>query len=337
MISEKAIGDLLSSMLPSGRLNPHFESDAELIRLGDCRYLFTTDEFSAEDQFREDDPYSLGWNIAVGGISDIFACGGVPLYYAHALTVGPRWDAEYLAQFGGGVREVLDATGARFIGGDCGRSPLWRCTVSVIGSCAGAAVGRRGAAPGHRLYLSGPVGAGNFEAALTLGAAAAIPGAAATKNRFALRGPVSALMKPFASACLDTSDGVCAALNTLADINQCGYAVADLPYLETGLRFCEKAGWPRTLLFLGECGEYELLFTVPPDQEPAFLAEARKTGCHCCRLGQMTPAGRTLMEDGRELDLASLHLQARDYATPQRYLADLVQWLERQKPQAEKP
>ena len=149
MISEKAICELFSSMLPSGRANDCFESDAEIISLnGTPNGLFTTDEFSAEDLFRENDPYLLGWNIAAGAISDILACGGVPLYYAHALTVDPRWDAAYLRGLGTGVRDVLKATGARFIGGDCGRSEVWRCTVSVIGWCEGAPVRRRGARPG---------------------------------------------------------------------------------------------------------------------------------------------------------------------------------------------
>ena len=149
MISEKAICELFSSMLPSGRANDCFESDAEIISLnGAPNGLFTTDEFSAEDLFRENDPYLLGWNIAAGAISDILACGGVPLYYAHALTVDPRWDADYLRGLGTGVRDVLQATGARFIGGDCGRFEVWRCTVSVIGWCEGAPVRRRGARPG---------------------------------------------------------------------------------------------------------------------------------------------------------------------------------------------
>jgi len=330
MLSEKNICELLSSMLPQGRLNQNFESDSELIRLGDSTYLFTTDEFSAEDLFRENDPYVMGWNIAAGGISDILACGGVPRYYAHALTVGPRWDTEYLTQFGAGVRDVLNATGARFIGGDCGRSPLWRCTASVIGSCEGNAVTRCGAASGDSIYLSGKIGAGNLEAALTLQADRPIPGTDTIKNQFVLRLKESALMRQYASACIDTSDGVCAALNALADLNQCGYLVADLPYLEIGRRVCDLAGLPPALLFLGGCGEYELLFTVKPARESAFLAAAQKTDCTFYRLGQMTPAGRKLVTDGHELDLASLDNQARDYATPQGYLAATTEWLERQ-------
>ena len=109
-----------------------------------------------------DDGYRLGWNIAAGAISDIFACGGSPLYYAHALTVSPEWDLGFLERLSDGVRDVLAAADARFIGGDCGRSRTWRCTVSVLGESLGQTVRRRGARCGDRVYLTGRVGAGNL-------------------------------------------------------------------------------------------------------------------------------------------------------------------------------
>ena len=331
MMSEKAICELLSSMLPSGRANHCFESDAEIISLnGKPNWLFTTDEFSAEDLFQDNDPYLLGWNIAAGAISDILACGGAPLYYAHALTVDPRWDAEYLRGLGTGVRDVLKSTGARFIGGDCGRSEVWRCTVSVIGSCEGTPVRRRGARPGDLIYLSGEIGAGNLEAALRLFGGKNSDAAESIRTQFPVRLRESAFMKDFASCCIDTSDGVCAALNALADLNTCGCAVANLPYLASGLDFCRRTALPRTLLFLGECGEYELLFTIRPDREEAFLREARKLGCRFHRLGTIARTGRELREPGRVIDLASWRCQARDFDSAEQYLQALARWLGRQ-------
>jgi thiamine-monophosphate kinase len=331
MISERAICELLSSMLPSGRANDCFESDAEIISLnGKPNCLFTTDEFSAEDLFRDNDPYLLGWNIAAGAISDILACGGAPLFYAHALTVDPRWDREYLCGFGSGVRDVLNATGARFIGGDCGRSEVWRCTVSVIGSCAGIPVRRRGAVPGDLIYLSGEMGAGNLEAALRLLPDKDSSFAKTIKTQFPLRLAESALLSNYASCGIDTSDGVCAALHSIADLNACGYAVANLPYFPAGLDFCRRASLPATLLFLGECGEYELLFTIRPDREASFLAEARKSGCAFQRLGTITRSGRELKEQGRSIDLDSWRASARDFESPRAYLEAMARWLGRQ-------
>ena len=156
----------MDKLLPQKRLNRCNESDCEIIILGGKRFLYTTDEFSAEDRFCERDPRLLGWNIAAGAISDIYACGGAPIYYAHSLTVAKTWDTAFVEGFGRGVADALRKSGALFIGGDCGQAQAWRCCVSVIGACKGAPMTRVGARPGHGIYLSGRIGAGNVQAAL---------------------------------------------------------------------------------------------------------------------------------------------------------------------------
>jgi thiamine-monophosphate kinase len=90
---ETALIKLIDSLLPVGkdRLNRCFECDSEIIDWGGKKLLFTMDEFSAEDRLREHDPYSLGWNVAVGSVSDILATGGTPTLFAHGLTVGRAW------------------------------------------------------------------------------------------------------------------------------------------------------------------------------------------------------------------------------------------------------
>ena len=128
MPGEKAVIDIMDRLLPQGRQSRCNESDCEIIGLGDRQYLFTTDEFSAEDRFIESDPRTLGWNIAVGAISDIYACGGRPLFFAHALTVANTWDEQFITGLGRGIADALLESGALFIGGDCGQAQQWRCT-----------------------------------------------------------------------------------------------------------------------------------------------------------------------------------------------------------------
>ena len=74
----------------------------------------------------------------------------------------------------------------------------------------------------------------------------------------------SELVRRFASSCIDTSDGLAVSLKILSGLNHCGFDVAEVPFAEAATRFCEQNGVPRALLALGECGEYELLFTVRP-------------------------------------------------------------------------
>jgi len=323
MISEREICQSLSAILPRGRVNDCFESDSEIFVLNGTPCLFSTDEFCAEDLFQEEDPFLLGWNIAAGAISDIFACGGKPLFYAHSLTVNEAWTAGFVKEFGRGVAAVLTATGTGFIGGDCGRSPLWRCTVSVIGSCEGKPVLRRGARPGDLVYVTGPLGAGNLGAALRLSGVQSHQ-----TGQFALQLPLrdkeSTLVRRFASACMDTSDGLWTSLNTLAGLNECGYAVEEIPLVPASVSFCTRMGIPPLLLLFGECGEYELVFTIRPERQRELEEEAGRVGCSLYHLGRMTGGGRSLREGDNTLNLNGLNLQARDFESPQAYLTALA-------------
>jgi thiamine-monophosphate kinase len=326
MLSESQICRALSGLLPKGRLNDCYEADAEVLAgLAGCM-LFTTDEFSAEDHFAEDDPYLLGWNIAAGAISDIYACAGTPVYYGHALSVDERWDEPYVTAFGCGIRDVLNTAGAAFIGGDCGRSATWRCTASVIGSCPDSPVLRRGAQPGDAVFMTGEIGAGNLEAAARLGSTGRLR-SSPSRLKLPLRQRESELVRRFAASCIDTSDGVWSALTSIADLNSVGYHVSDLPFAQTAVEFFEAAGYPELLLFLGECGEYELLFTVKPENEEPFRAALAQTGCMCHRLGQITDGERLLEHHGRRMNLAIPRIEARDYATPESYLNALSRLL----------
>ena len=95
-----------------------FDCDAQLFRVVCRELLFTVDEYSAEDFFIDDDPFRLGWNLAVATMSDILAGGGIPIYYAHSMTIPASWDQLYLERFGNGIRKLLSKAGAEFIGGE---------------------------------------------------------------------------------------------------------------------------------------------------------------------------------------------------------------------------
>lgn len=325
---------LIDSMFPADRcrLSRPFESDAEVVLVDDKQLLFTMDEFSAEDMLREDDPYSLGWNVAVGGISDILACAGKPCLYGHAMAVSKAWDEHYIQKFSQGVADVLAQAGTAFMGGDFGKAAQWRYTAAVIGSPGRYPLGRKGAQVGDSIYISGRIGLGNVEAGLKLyaddGRLRLLAGM--IRNRFPLRVQAAAFIGPYARCCIDTSDGVFNALNTLADINGAGYEVADLPYIDAGVLGAAALSLPKELLFLGEAGEYELLFTVQPADEGLFLSRASQEGLAFFRIGKITAATKRLCDGKRRVDLGGLVARARDFDQRQDYLAALVRYLKEQ-------
>jgi len=337
MNNEREIIKLIDSILPTSALKKSkcMESDAEIFELNGEDYLFTTDEFSAEDLFRENDPYTLGWNIAASSISDIFAAGGKPLFYSHAMTLKPDWDESYIKNLTKGIAAVLKKTGVVFLGGDLGSSPVWRYTASVIGKAVAKPLSRKGAAPGDLIYITGKIGMGNLEAALKL-YSDNLPIKTITsriKNRFQLRNREVELISKFATSCLDTSDGVLNGLQTICELNNRGFAISDLPYLKQGLAAAKLLNMPKTLLFMGECGEYELLFTVNPESEDEFLESARKAGLEFFKLGSLSDEEnkQILTENNCDINFAGFELAARNFADVKQYLKELKSWIEQYK------
>lgn len=333
MLGEKRIIELADAIMGrgEGRLNRCMESDAEILEFGTERLLFTTDEYSAEDMLPDNDPYLLGWNVTAGAVSDILAMGGEPRYVAHALAVDGQWTEKTVQEFYRGTADVLKEVDATFIGGDVGTSPFWRCTVSVIGACGSRTLTRKGAASGDLIYITGKVGLGNLQAALKIYEQKSwlVKKMGPLVGKFPVRSRESSLIGRFATSCLDTSDGVAGGLHTLAQLNDIGFEVEHPPYLKAGKLMAGLLSLPETLLFLGECGEYELLFTIDPLEEEAFLNRAQEEKLNFFKLGVMRDKGKILRESGKIIDLDTCFLRGRDFADVKTYLEQLIAALAR--------
>ena len=332
MNTEKNIIKLVANMMPrtSSQINGLFESDAEILEYNGKKLLFNIDEFSEEDRIRERDPYTLGWNLAVGGISDILAAGGKPLYYAHSMVINKSWKEEYIKQFSSGVAAVLKKAQVGFIGGDFGSSGLWRYTAAVIGELEGKPMLRSGARKGDSIYISGRVGSGNLEAFLKLFPENEVSGKVLKpfKNTFKLRLEEARLVKKYATSCIDTSDGVFNALNAVAEMSGTGYVIKDIPYLRAGIIASGLFSIPEELLFFGECGEYELLFTVGKEVEAGFLGEAAEKKQVFYRIGEISEASVKVLDGkGSKLDLSAFDARARDYDDIKLYLKKIIDFI----------
>jgi len=331
MDREKQVIKLILESLGEGEghLNRFFESDSEIIRIGDKKLLFTTDEFSKEDLFRDHDPFNLGWNVAVATISDILASGGNPLYFGHSLTLSHHWTDDFIRKFSLGTAECLKKAGASFMGGDLGTSEKWHYTGIVLGE-SHTPLTRRGARAGDLIFMTGNIGAGNLEAALKLYSShlALKPLLNQVSVKFHLRLAESKILRKYASCCIDSSDGVLKSLITLAEINETGFEINHPEYCTEGLRACRLLGKPKELLLMGECGEYELVFTVPPNCEDLLLKDAKENNLSFHKIGVMTGSQRYLLnEPGKQRDFTSFRIFARDYPDVKDYLNALSNYL----------
>ncbi len=327
MSKEEQLIKLINSILPRSKaqVNQPFQTDAEVLEYNDSNLLVNIDDFSPEDRWREFDPYTLGWNIAVGAVSDILASGGQPQYYGHSLVVEENWDQKYITEFCRGLKEVLTEVGASFLGGDFGTAVVWHCTAVVIGK-AEQPLFRTGAQSGDLIYLSGKAGLGNLEALLSMYSEK--KSLQLIKNRFKLRWQEAKLIKEYATSCIDTSDGVAEAANTIAKQSGVGYAIEQIPYIKRGLLAAKLFSLPPLLLFLGGAGEYELLFTIPSEREKDFLTAAEERDLSFHKLGEVTESKQRLVKTKRsQVDLTEFNIAARDYDNLENYVDDLINFI----------
>jgi thiamine-monophosphate kinase len=309
--------------------NEFFQSDSEIIRLGSQDYLISVDSYSDEDHFRLNNPYTLGMNLAVCTLSDIFACGGKPLFFCNSLNSESSWNIDYIDSISKGISFILEKCETGFIGGDFGYCGNWNFTGVVIGE-SDRIVKRKGASYGDLIYLTGEIGSGNFEAASVLGKLSCGLDDLFKKHPvvFLLRIKEAALISKYASSCIDTSDGLFKSLNIISEINECGFNISNIPYFPAGIEWTNSIGLPKECLIFGECGEYELLFTINPANEKKLLKDADEAGCKLYRIGKITnDLSKILLTDNQKFTLNDFKISARDFTDHYQYIACLTEYL----------
>ena len=273
----------LATVLPRSdrQLNRPFEADAELLRMGDEVWAFTTDEFSAEeDGFASSDPALLGGNLAVATLHDLLAVGADPAFFLSALVLPDGASPDFVDALTMGLGEVLAACGCHLLGGDLGQAADWRFTGTAFGPVVGTACTRRLAAVPAELWISGPLGDANA-AFLT----------ATPTPRFELRLELARALRGHALACIDTSGGLLDALWMLAHVNprtRFALDVSAVPLAPMIRGIARRVGVPVSAFLVGGAGEYELLFAVS-GEDTALRRELERLGA--VRIGTADRSG----------------------------------------------
>jgi thiamine-monophosphate kinase len=223
-------------------------------------------------------PRLVGRAATAVSLSDVAAKGATPLAVFLAVIVPrgtPRAWAEELVL---GAEEEASRFGAHLLGGDTKPGPVRAVASTVVGEAPSRRlVGRRGARPGEVLVTTGEVGRGGAAAhalrARGRARARAIAGLLAVHPRVR----EGRALGRYASAMLDTSDGLAESCRLLADASGVRVEVveASLP-LVPALRRVRAGAARRAAAFYG--GDYELLAAVPPRRLGAAERAVRAVG-----------------------------------------------------------
>lgn len=279
-----------------------YESDAEVVRLGDGSYLVASVDALEQEislgLYRE--PYTIGWVAAVNGLSDIAAVGAEPIGVLLSAVWGPDMTAGRRAGVAGGFTDALAEAGTFLLGGDTGDAEATVLSATAIGRTDAPPVRRIGARAGDVLCLTGEVGPGAAMAgAYLLEADDAFP---EEWYRPMARLREGAALRPHASAGTDVSDGLLSAIWMLSSQNGLGAALRWVPDLvePRAATFFRDRGLPLWLTWFSELSDYELLLTVPEAEWPAAKAAVPEL----TEIGRMTDEPEfTLAVDDRTIPI----------------------------------
>ncbi|PSP76364.1 thiamine-phosphate kinase [Halobacteriales archaeon QS_1_68_20] len=236
--------------------------------------------------------YTAGWRSVGASLSDVAAMGATATA-AVAVYGVPSFDEEGLSAFLRGATDVCEAVDARYVGGDLDEHGEFTVASAVIGRTDDPVL-RSGASPDDLVCVTGTLGRS------AAGLRAFKAGDDERGNdlfRFRPRVAAGETLAEYATAMMDSSDGLARSLHQLAEASDCGFAVRSeaVPVDDAVHEFADDVAGAREMgLYFGE--EFELVVTLPE----SALADARAAlDVPISVVGEATESGVTL--DGEPL------------------------------------
>lgn len=283
--------------------------------------VVTTDMLVADVHFfAADPPGQIARKALRVNLSDLAAMGAVPRFYLLTLALPEDCGDDWLEAFAAGLADDQREFAVNLLGGDTVTTPgPLSLTVTALGDVrVGAALRRSGAREGHLIYVSGTIGDAALGLATLRGGESCLGDgpkiddavAAALRRRYYLPEPRTLLgprLLGLASAAIDVSDGLAADLGHLCAASGLGATVdpGAVPLSAPARSVLDaRPGLLELLLCGGD--DYELLFTVDPENAKAIERAGQECGVDVTRIGVMTvgPGVTFIAADGSVMPLA---------------------------------
>jgi len=324
--------------------NTAFSSDAELIAIAPKTYLAaTTDSLQEEIQLGVvSNPWTIGWLSVVINLSDLAAVAADPLGILLSWTIPARLPPSTVQAISKGVADAVRSHHTHVLGGDLNSGSSLQICGTALGMLRNAHPRQRlGLRPGHVVFLTGPMGLGN---ALGFAKLRNLPEAASIESRFRPKARLDCrqIIRQYASCCIDTSDGVLAAIDVLCRLNRCGMVFSHRPssYHREARRLAKQYQLPLWLFAAAEQGEFELMFSVPPHRAKACQRACAARGVSLIEIGECVE--REVVElrfrtSGIPIDVAAVRGLTTLLATdPPSYVDSLIRYANDMLPSAER-
>lgn len=269
--------------------------DCAVLAPGTRPQLVTTDMLMDGVDFVLADvgPRRVGRKAMGVNLSDVAAMAGVPVaaVVSVALPTQPPGGgtARDLAEgLYAGFRELADAFGVPIVGGDTNAwtGPLV-ISVTVLGEATGRGpVTRSGARPGDWVFVTGPCGGSILGRHLDV--------APRVREAIALHAAADL------HAMIDVSDGLAADLAHILAESRCGAVLSAgaIPIHPAAVELSRTSGRPPLRHALGDGEDFELVFTVSPEDGARLLRDQPVPGLTLAKIGECVDAGLWIEEAG---------------------------------------
>ena len=249
-------------------------------------------------------PGSLGHKILAVNLSDLASMGAKPIAVMLALTI-PNVEERWLHEFAKGFLCLADRYSVDLIGGDTTSGPL-TLTVQAMGIVpVGQALLRSDAKAGDLIYVTGQLGDAGLGLKIEQGYS--LSNSTVVLERFHQPEPRVAaglLLRQYANACIDISDGLTSDLGHILDKSNVGATIIweRLPFSSEVLAYIEETSDWEMPLCTGD--DYELCFTVSPEKKAIIESCLENIGIRYSKIGVInSKLGLTLEKSGRILEI----------------------------------
>jgi thiamine-monophosphate kinase len=275
--------------------------DCAAIDIGNKYLLITTDMMVTKTHIPKGmGPYDIGWSIVAVNLSDIAAMGGKPLGIVTAIGITRGHPIDFLEQMVDGMNDCALKFGTSIVGGDTKEhDDLILCGTAVGEVPKESILLRKGAKPGDLIAVTGGLGKAGA-------------GFYSMKRSLNLKEAEDALKRPWprvkegmalsssgiVTSCMDISDGLSASVFELSRNSGLTYEIdlAKVPKAkEVELAFHDAERQKDLILNFGD--DFELLFTIKRDTEPALEKIAQDVGCPMTVCGKVTSGEENILID----------------------------------------
>lgn len=294
--------------------------DAAVLTVTEGQELVVTCDTLVEGvHFLKEDPsQSIGHKALAVNLSDLTAKGARGYAYTLSLAIPAGIGTGWLEGFAAGLREVQDQTGISLIGGDTTATPgPPTITITALGLLSHQpAVMRLGGKPGDRLYVSGTIGDAYLGLRLLRELNLAerwglgdddVAFLVERYRRPGLNNHLATLVRNFAQAAIDVSDGLVGDIEKLCEVSHVGAEIdaARVPFSDAAKKvLAREPGLFTALITAGD--DYAVVAAVSERSAPDFESEAEAGEAAFWLLGAMTEAGkgvRVIGGDGQPIPI----------------------------------